>query len=300
MPLLALSAVLIAALLHAVWNVIAKRAVGSHHFIWLYSVASMLIWAPLVGYVLATAGPPRSAIQWLALAATGVLHLGYSTALQSGYRAADLSIVYPIARGFGPLLSFVGAVLLLGDPYSRASVLGLALILAGMALVSGLVGRVRRIDLKGVGWGLVTGGFIAGYTLNDGWAVKVLLVSPLVVDYFGNLVRFTALLPSAASRPRPAAVGSPPVLLVRGQRRRTGAARLHPRAVRDAARTGQPRRAGARARDALRHLPRRARAARGGDARAPRRRRRNRRRHRLPRPRPLLSRARPPRPRGAC
>ena len=197
MPLLALSAVLVAALLHAIWNVIAKRAVGSHHFIWLYSVASLLVWTPLVGYVLATAGPPRHAIQWLALAATGLLHLGYSSALQSGYRAADLSIVYPIARGFGPLLSFVGAVLFLGDPYSGASVLGLVLILAGMSLVSGLVGRARRIDRKGVGWGLLTGTFIAAYTLNDGWAVKALLVSPLFVDYFGNLVRFTVLLPSA-------------------------------------------------------------------------------------------------------
>jgi drug/metabolite transporter (DMT)-like permease len=197
MPLLALLAVLLAALLHAVWNVIAKRAVGSHHFVWLYSLASMFIWAPLVGYVLVTAGPPRHAIQWLALGATGLLHLGYATALQSGYRSADLSIVYPIARGFGPLLSFIGAVLFLGDPYTGGSVLGLLLILAGMALVSGLVGRARRIDLQGVGWGLITGGFIAGYTLNDGWAVKVLLVSPLVVDYFGHLVRFVALLPAA-------------------------------------------------------------------------------------------------------
>jgi drug/metabolite transporter (DMT)-like permease len=147
--------------------------------------------------VLATAGPPRAPIQWLALLATGVLHLGYAMALQSGYRAADLSIVYPIARGFGPLLSFVGAVLLLGDPYSRASVLGLVLVLAGMALVSGLVGRARRIDVQGVGWGLLTGACIAGYTLNDGWAVRALAISPLIIDYFGNLVRFTALLPSA-------------------------------------------------------------------------------------------------------
>jgi drug/metabolite transporter (DMT)-like permease len=197
MPLLALSAVLFAAVLHAIWNVIAKRAVGSHHFVWLYSLASMVIWAPVVGYVLVTAGPPRQALQWLALCATGLLHLGYATALQSGYRSADLSIVYPIARGFGPLLSFIGAVLLLGDPYSGASVLGLLLIVSGMALVSGLVGRARRIDQQGVGWGLVTGAFIAGYTLNDGWAVKVLLVSPLVVDYFGHLVRFGALLPAA-------------------------------------------------------------------------------------------------------
>lgn len=197
MPFLALTAVLLAAVVHAIWNVIAKRAVGSHHFVWLYSVTSIVIWAPVVGYVLAAAGPPRHALQWLALAATGLLHLGYSMALQSGYRSADLSIVYPIARGFGPLLSFIGAVLLLGDPYSGASVLGLLLILCGMALVSGLVGRARRIDLKGVGWGLVTGAFIAGYTLNDGWAVRVLLVSPLIVDYFGSLVRFIALLPGA-------------------------------------------------------------------------------------------------------
>ncbi len=195
MPLLALLAVLIAAVVHAIWNVIVKRAVGARHFVWLYSVASLVIWAPVVGYVLATAGPPTRAVQWLALAATGVLHLGYATALQSGYRSADLSIVYPIARGFGPVLSFIGAVLFLGDPYSGASVLGLVLIVAGMALVSGLAGRARRIDLDGVGWGLLTGAFIAAYTLNDGWAVRTLLVSPFVVDYFGNAIRFAALLP---------------------------------------------------------------------------------------------------------
>lgn len=199
MPVLALVAVLIAAVVHASWNIIVKRAVGARHFVWLYSVASLVIWAPLVGYVLATAGPPRHAAQWLALAATGVLHLGYATALQAGYRAADLSIVYPIARGFGPVLSFIGAVLFLGDPYSGTSVLGLVLIVAGMALVSGLVGRARRIDRNGVGWGLLTGAFIAGYTLNDGWAVRALLVSPLIVDYFGNAVRFVALLPFAAA-----------------------------------------------------------------------------------------------------
>lgn len=196
MPLLALVAVLIAAAVHAVWNVIAKRAVGCRHFVWLYSLGSMLIWGPAVGYVLATVGPPTHASQWLALCATGLLHLGYATALQSGYRSADLSVVYPIARGFGPLLSFIGAVLFLGDPYSPASVVGLLLIVAGIALVSGLVGR-KRIDAKGVAWGLITGAFIAAYTLNDGWAVKALLVSPLVVDYFGHIVRFAALLPAA-------------------------------------------------------------------------------------------------------
>jgi drug/metabolite transporter (DMT)-like permease len=198
MPLLALLAVLIAAVVHAIWNVIAKRAIGSRHFVWLYSLASVVIWGPAIGYILATIGPPMRALQWLVLGATGLLHLGYAMALQSGYRSADLSIVYPISRGFGPLLSFIGAVLLLGDPYSLASILGLLLIVVGISLVSGLVGRVRRFDAKGVGWGLATGTFIAAYTLNDGWAVRGLLVSPIVVDYFGNLFRFAALLPAAS------------------------------------------------------------------------------------------------------
>ena len=198
MPVLALLAVLIAAIVHAIWNVLAKRAVGSRHFVWLYSLASLAVWAPAIAYVLATTGIPGNAAQWFALLATGVLHLGYALSLQAGYRSADLSIVYPIARGFGPLLSFVGAVLFLGDLCSPASVLGLALILAGTALVSGLIGRARRIDVKGASWGLATGTFIAGYTLNDAWAVRVLLLSPLVVDYFGNLVRFVVLLPRVA------------------------------------------------------------------------------------------------------
>jgi drug/metabolite transporter (DMT)-like permease len=197
MPLLALIAVLTAALVHAIWNVIAKRAVGCHHFVWLYSGASILVWSPVVGYVLVSRGPPGHPLQWLALLATGVLHLGYSIALQAGYRAADLSIVYPIARGFGPLLSFVGAVLWLGDPYSRTSLLGLGLILGGIAFVSGLVGRAQRIDARGVRWGLVTGTFIAAYTLNDGWAVQALAVSPLIVDFFGSLFRFAMLTPAA-------------------------------------------------------------------------------------------------------
>jgi drug/metabolite transporter (DMT)-like permease len=198
MPLIALSAVLLAALLHAIWNVIAKRATGSRHFVWLYSLASLVIWAPALGYVLATAGPPTRPIEWLALLATGVLHLGYAVCLQAGYRAADLSIVYPIARGFGPLLSFAGAVILLGDRYTQLSLAGLLLIVAGIALVSGLVERARRIHWSGVRWGLVTGAFIAGYTLNDGWAVRALVLSPIMIDYFGHLVRFVVLLPRAA------------------------------------------------------------------------------------------------------
>jgi len=106
-------------------------------------------------------------------------------------------VVYPIARGTGPLLSFIGAAWLLGETPTLQSVLGLLLIVAGILLVAGLVGHHERAPGVGVFWGLTTGVLIAAYTLNDGWAVKVLMISPFVVDFTGNLFRMTVLAPRA-------------------------------------------------------------------------------------------------------
>jgi len=118
--------------------------------------------------------------------------------LQSGYRHSDLSVVYPIARGTGPLVSFVAAVFLLGEAPSTQSIAGLCLIVGGILLVAGIVGhRHRRAPGVGVMYGLMTGAFIAAYTVNDGWAVKMLLISPFLVDFTGNLFRMVVLAPRA-------------------------------------------------------------------------------------------------------
>jgi len=114
-PLSSLCAVLLAALCHAAWNLQAKRAAASRHFVWLYSAASLAVWTPLVIVVLLRQRPHFGTPQLAALAGTSVLHLLYSLSLQAGYRAADLSIVYPLARGSGPLFAFAGAVLLFGE-----------------------------------------------------------------------------------------------------------------------------------------------------------------------------------------
>src|SRR5215475_11109457 len=111
MTLLALGLVLLAAITHASWNVSAKYAADSQHFVWLFSAGSVLVYGPVVAAVVWVEQPVFTARHWLALAGTSVLHLAYSLALQSGYRHSDLSVVYPIARGTGPLLSFVAAVL---------------------------------------------------------------------------------------------------------------------------------------------------------------------------------------------
>jgi drug/metabolite transporter (DMT)-like permease len=197
MPLLAVIAVLLAAVTHSTWNLFAKKAAGSRHFVWLYSVGSLLLYAPLIAWILYTDRPHFGLAQCLALTGTSVLHLGYSLTLQAGYRASDLSLVYPIARGSGPLLSFTGAVLLLGEQPTALSALGLVLIVAGILLVAGLTREPHRAPKVGVFFGLLTGVFIAGYTVNDGWAVKTLALSPFIIDFAGNVSRVVILTPFA-------------------------------------------------------------------------------------------------------
>ena len=197
MPFFALIAVLLAAVTHSTWNLAAKKAAGSRHFVWLYSLGSIILYCPIIGWLLYEQRPHFGTLQLLALTGTSVLHLGYSLALQAGYRVSDLSLVYPIARGSGPLLSFVGATLLLGEQPTVLAGLGMALIVAGILLVAGLTREPHRAPKVGIFFGLLTGAFIAGYTVNDGWAVKALALSPFIIDFSGNLVRVVVLTPFA-------------------------------------------------------------------------------------------------------
>ncbi len=197
MPALALIAVLLAAVTHSTWNLYAKKAAGSRHFVWLYSVGSIVLYLPIIGWIMVYERPHLGTIEYLALTATAVLHTGYSVALQAGYRTSDLSLVYPIARGSGPLLSFVGATMLLGERPTVLAGLGLVLIVAGILLVAGLTREPHRAPKAGIFFGLLTGLFIAGYTVNDGWSVKSLALSPFIIDFSGNLIRVLVLTPLA-------------------------------------------------------------------------------------------------------
>jgi drug/metabolite transporter (DMT)-like permease len=197
MPGLALIAVLLAAVTHSTWNLYAKKAAGSRHFVWLYSVGSIVLYLPIIAWIMVYERPHLGTIEYLALTATAVLHTGYSLVLQAGYRTSDLSLVYPIARGSGPLLSFVGATILLGERPTVLAGLGLVLIVAGILLVAGLTREPHRAPKAGIFFGLLTGLFIAGYTVNDGWSVKSLALSPFIIDFSGNLIRVVVLTPLA-------------------------------------------------------------------------------------------------------
>jgi drug/metabolite transporter (DMT)-like permease len=197
MPLLALGAVLLAAITHATWNLSAKRAAGSRHFVWMYSALTVVLYAPVIAWIVLATRPVFEWIHWLALSATAVLHIGYSLMLQAGYRASDLSLVYPLVRGSGPLFAFVAAAALLGERVTWLSITGVALVVSGIVLVSGMLSTAHKAPRAGILFGIGTGMFTAAYTINDGWAVKVLMISPFIVDYAGNVFRMVVLSPRA-------------------------------------------------------------------------------------------------------
>jgi drug/metabolite transporter (DMT)-like permease len=195
MPLSALALVVLAGFIHACWNIAAKKAGGDVRFVAFTSVVLMVFWAP-VGLWLGW--------QQALVLASALLHIAYFIVLLRGYRQADLTVVYPLARGSGPLLSSMVAVAILGEEISALGLVGILGVVCGVYLIAGGPGlwtaahdpqqqaRVRT----GIFYGGITGLFIASYTVVDGYAVKVALMSPILVDYFGNLLRLAFLTPT--------------------------------------------------------------------------------------------------------
>jgi len=194
LPLSAFVLVVLAAFAHSTWNLLAKHAAHSKHLIWFSSATEALLFAPLAVWLLVRGWSGLGLKSAIFLLATGILHLMYTESLLRGYRAGDLSVVYPLARGTGPLLSFFGAILVLHERLSLQAAVGALLVTFGILLSSGGLPALRqRSNHSGLFWGVATGCTIACYTLVDGYSVKVLLISPFLVEYIGNLFRTTVL-----------------------------------------------------------------------------------------------------------
>lgn len=200
MPLTALALVLIAAVLHAVWNLAAKRASASGvAFIWCVAVASTVLWAPLALLVDGAALATLSPAVWGCVAASAAIHVLYFVALLRAYSLADLSVVYPVARGTGPLLAALLALSLLGESLGMGGAVGLAMIVTGTFTIAGGLAVLRGVRsprmTAGLTWGAATGVMIAAYTINDGYAVRHLGAPPLLFDWLGIAGRAWLLAP---------------------------------------------------------------------------------------------------------
>lgn len=201
----ALNLVIFGALLHALWNLFAKKASGGLPFVWLFGVVSLVVALPFGLFSWFSNAQQLTAQAWIAIVGSALVHVAYSLVLQKGYRESDFSVVYPLARGTGPLFAVIGAIVVLGEAPSLLGWVGIFAILAGILLISGTTQRLATSSSKvrsGLTWGTLTGLSIAAYTLIDGWAVKVLGISPVLYYLIGLALR-TAILALQALRNPP-------------------------------------------------------------------------------------------------
>ncbi|MCB1341951.1 MAG: hypothetical protein KDK24_12990 [Pseudooceanicola sp.] len=185
--------VLVAALLHAVWNALVKGGADKAAAMMAVVIGQGLFGALALPFA---AAPDLASLPYMALGMA--LHIGYQTFLVAAYRIGDLTQVYPIARGASPLIVTAVSALLLGVSFTSWELAAILLIACGIASMSLARGAAGLVQGKAAGLALVTGGFIAAYSMSDGLGARVAgtalgyygWVSLLNTFGFGLLARF--------------------------------------------------------------------------------------------------------------
>ena len=165
-------AVIVAALLHAIWNGMVKNfedkviAVSAIVFGHVPMAILVMLFLP---------SPTLESIPYIILSA--IIHQGYQYYLISAYKIGDLTRVYPIARGTGPIVATLISITFLGLLISKFQILSIFLICFGI-IILGLFSKDSFKNNKTVVYSLVTGFFIGSYSLADGYGARISL-SPL-------------------------------------------------------------------------------------------------------------------------
>jgi drug/metabolite transporter (DMT)-like permease len=159
MPTSALILALGAAFLHAFWNLLLARAKDTESATAVALVVSVVVFAP----VAALTWRAESRV-WPFIVVTSLLQLVYFALLATAYRRAELSVVYPLARGLAPVFVLVVGTVVLEETTSTTQVAGVCLVVVGVLLVRGLRRPTRS---SGVGFGVAIACVIAAYTLLD-------------------------------------------------------------------------------------------------------------------------------------
>jgi drug/metabolite transporter (DMT)-like permease len=209
MPLDALALAFGSAFLHALWNLLLARERDPEAATAVALVAAVAVFAP----VLALDWDADAGV-WPFVTVTSLLQLTYFALLSTAYRRAEITVVYPVARGVAPVIVLVAGVVLLGTGAGAAQAGGVCLVGLGVLLLRGL--GARR-DVEGVVFGLAVASCIAAYTLVDARGVEH--AGPLVYLELGMIpatVGYVALLLALphgsarlrrALRPAPATAG---------------------------------------------------------------------------------------------
>src|SRR5258707_7795848 len=198
---LAIALVLGAALLHASWNYLLKKSGGGIGLVWAFAALSSVLYAPSAAGVVIlqhfefTIGAPAF------LFASAVLHTASYLLLDRGYRHGDLSVIYPLARATGPLLTVVVAVAMLGERPGILALCGAALVVGGAFFLAGNPAKLREAGAsRGIAFALLTGCMIASYTVVDKQAGSTVLIPPILQYWGANLGRGLVMAPLALRR----------------------------------------------------------------------------------------------------
>ena len=159
--------VLLAALLHAGWNAMAKSGGTPQFSIASYRFVNAIWCLPLLFFF-----PLPLAASWPMLLASTIIHTAYYYTLSKSYRSGDLSQVYPLFRGLAPVLVVFGAVLMANEYLSAGAMLGIGLVSAGLISITFAGGALGKIPGPALRWGLATSVLIAAYTVADGMGVR--------------------------------------------------------------------------------------------------------------------------------
>jgi drug/metabolite transporter (DMT)-like permease len=157
-PVAALALALSAAVVHAIWNLLLARTRDPEA-----ATAVVLLTGAVVGAPAAALWWGLDSAVWPFVVASSLLEVLYFALLATAYRRAELTVVYPVARGLAPVLVLVGSVVFAGSATSAAQVAGVLLVGSGVLLVRG----VRRGDGAGLVFGLAIACCIASYTIVD-------------------------------------------------------------------------------------------------------------------------------------
>lgn len=209
MTILSISLVLLAAFVHAGWNVLAKSSRGDVRFVLLFTIVVAILWAPLGLPYAWREVPHYGGLQWVILLVSSVVHIAYHVVLLRGYRKGELSVVYPLARGTAPLFTAFAASLVLQENLGWLGWLGVAGIVTGVVTIAGgpaLLKNLLRSRTEGLSpedadklragllYGVLTGLIIASYSVLDGYAVKQAEMTPIGLEYVSTLLRIPMTL----------------------------------------------------------------------------------------------------------
>ena len=163
------TAVIIASMFHATWNGMVKK-----HSNKVTALSAIILGHVPISIIAVIFLPMPSFDSLPYIIVSAFIHQGYNWFLLKSYSVGDLTKVYPIARGFGPIIATIISIFFLGLIISKASILSISLVCAGIIIIS-LFGYKTINNLNIIKYSLITGFFIGLYTVIDGYGARVSL-----------------------------------------------------------------------------------------------------------------------------